>query len=193
MIMKAGIDEVGRGCIAGPVVAACVWIDEDRLLDLAVTDSKKISVLKREKLSQIICQRAYSWGIGVATVAEVDRINILQATWEAMRRAHTNCWFKPEEVWIDGRDNPFQDIKAYTVIGGDAKIPSISAASIVAKVYRDSLMQVYDRQYPGYGFTNHKGYGTKAHMQDICNHGVCPIHRKSFAPVRDIIERETVQ
>ena len=187
-MLVAGIDEVGRGCIAGPVVAACVWIDEEKCRELGVGDSKKISKAKRFRLCQAICQHARSWGIGVASVEEVDRINILQATLRAMQRAYTSCWFKPDELWVDGRDNPFKEIKVHTVIGGDGSVPAIGAASIVAKVYRDTLMEVFDRQYPGYGFAGHKGYGTKAHIQSISTQGVCCIHRKSFEPIRTMVQ-----
>jgi ribonuclease HII len=187
MKAQAGIDEVGRGCIAGPVVSACVFIEDRYATCHGITDSKKLSERKRDQLAQWICQHAKSWAVGVASVEEIDRINILQATFVSMQRAVHGLPEKPQRVWIDGRDTPDVGVPAQAVIGGDSKIAAIACASIVAKVFRDHIMAVYDRQYPGYGLSKHKGYGTAMHLAALRSLGVTPIHRKSFRPVSDLV------
>ena len=187
MKAQAGIDEVGRGCIAGPVVSACVFIEDKHASCHGITDSKKLSERKRTELAQWICQHAKAWAIGIASVEEIDRINILQATYVSMQRAVFGLASKPQSVWIDGRDTPDVGIPAQAVIGGDSKVPAIACASIIAKVYRDRLMTVYDSQYPGYAFGKHKGYGTVAHIAALEKNGITPIHRLSFKPVSDLI------
>jgi ribonuclease HII len=183
-----GIDEVGRGCLAGPVVAAGVIMSESALSVLEVDDSKKLSAKKRHSLMQKIIQSADAWSIGVASVDEIDQINILQASLLAMRRAVIHSPIQPKEAWVDGRDNPGLSIPTKTVINGDATVPLISCASIVAKVFRDELMAVYAREYPGYGLERHMGYGTAAHLQAIDALGVTMIHRRSFRPIAERVE-----
>ena len=189
--LNVGIDEVGRGCIAGPVVAAAIMIPKHVLAKIAVADSKKLSAIKREQLAAELLASATSWGIGVIGVKIIDDINILQATMHAMQTAVQSCWLKPDYAWVDGRDVPKLTIPAKAIIGGDSQVPLISAAGIIAKVYRDSLMQVYAKQFPHYGFAKHKGYGTKLHLEMLQQHGVCSIHRKSFAPV-SLVHRQNV-
>lgn len=174
-----GIDEVGRGPLAGPVVAGAVILPKDCSL-LYLNDSKKLSEKKREELYEKIMESAVAVGIGYNTPARIDEINILQATYEAMREALANLSVKPDLLLNDAVTIPKVDIKQVPIIKGDAKSISIAAASIVAKVTRDRLMVKYDEVYPGYGFASHKGYGTAMHMEAIRKYGPTPIHRKSF-------------
>ncbi len=186
--LVAGIDEAGRGPLAGPVVAAAVILGpENRLEGLA--DSKKLSPKRRQTLSDEIKQHAYCWSIARAEVEEIDTINILQATLLAMHRAVAGLEQAPDYVLVDGNQMPGWDYQGQTVVKGDATVPEISAASILAKVERDAVMQSLDRQYPGYGFARHMGYPTKAHIEALQDYGVTPIHRRSFAPVRRQMEK----
>ena len=175
----AGVDEVGRGPLAGPVVAACVILDRNKQI-LYLNDSKKLSEKKRESLYKEICESAVAYGIGVVSPARIDEINILNATYEAMRAAISNLKLKPDILLNDAVHIPKVDIKQVSIIKGDAKSVSIAAASIVAKVSRDRLMVEYDSLYPEYKFAKNKGYGTKEHISAIKEHGLCPIHRRSF-------------
>ena len=175
-----GIDEAGRGPLAGPVVVAAVIMPEDSMLE-GVNDSKKISEKKREKLYDEITESAIAWGVGIINQKEIDNINILNATKKGLTTALLELTEKPDIILVDaltGIDTlgiPYQSI-----IKGDAKSYSIAAASIIAKVTRDRIMREWDEIYPEYGFEKHKGYGTKAHIEVIKNQGICPIHRKSF-------------
>lgn len=180
----AGIDEVGRGCIAGPVIAAIVIFPEgDNPLE-GLADSKKLSAKRREALVPLIETHATAWAIGRAEVGEIERINILNATFLAMRRAYDALSIKPDWIQVDGNHYPDLPGPGEAIIGGDGTIPAISAASILAKVFRDREMTVLDELYPGYGFKVHKGYPTPPHQAALQQLGVCPIHRRSFAPVR---------
>ncbi|MEM7662631.1 MAG: ribonuclease HII [Pseudomonadota bacterium] len=179
-----GIDEAGRGPWAGPVTAAAVILDPDAPIG-GLTDSKKLSEKKRERLEPEIKSKALSWAIGWASPAEIDELNIRQANHLAMRRAVDGLKTKPTLVLIDGNDAPGNlPCAARTIIKGDLTEPCISAASILAKTSRDRLMIELDETYPGYGFAGHKGYGTAAHSDVLTRLGPCPIHRMSFAPVR---------
>lgn len=181
--LVAGVDEVGRGPLAGPVVAAAVILDPDNPVE-GLADSKKLTEKKRQQLSDEIKQKALFWAISRAEVAEIDRINILQASLLAMKRAVENLDEYPTLALIDGNHCPKLDCKMQAIIKGDSKEPAISAASILAKVARDSEMMQMEEQYPGYGFAQHKGYPTKLHREAIIQLGVTPIHRRSFAPVQ---------
>ena len=182
--MQAGVDEAGRGPLAGPVVAAAVILDELRPIQ-GLADSKKLTAARREKLFDEIRAKALCCSIAEASVEEIDRLNILQATLLAMRRAVEGLRLKPVKVLVDGNQLPRLDVLAEAVVKGDALIPSISAASILAKVHRDRWCQQYHQQYPLYGFESHKGYGTAAHLAALREQGPCPQHRHSFAPVRE--------
>ncbi len=174
-----GIDEAGRGPLAGPVYAAAVWLPEGLVID-GLNDSKKLSEKKREALFDVIKENAVAYGIGVADEKEIDAINILQATYLAMRRAYDNMQKACDYVLIDGNRMPPMPVPGETVVKGDAKSPSIAAASILAKVSRDRVMLEYARQYPEYHFEKHKGYGTEVHVEALHEFGPCPIHRKTF-------------
>lgn len=174
-----GIDEAGRGPLAGPVVAAAVILAPGTALP-GVNDSKKLTEKKREALFDYIKENALAYGIGRASEQEIDDINILQATFLAMRRAVDALPVSADYALVDGNRIQGLDIPADCVIGGDGKVLSIAAASILAKVTRDREMRALAQQYPAYGFEKHKGYGTKAHYQAIAEHGICPIHRKTF-------------
>lgn len=174
-----GIDEVGRGPLAGPVVACAVILPKDTRL-LYVNDSKQLSKVKRELLYKEIIEEAVSVGIGVVSEKRIDEINILQATYEAMRKAVSELTVKPDLLLNDAVTIPDINIKQVPIIKGDAKSISIAAASIVAKVTRDHMMEEYDNVYPGYGFARHSGYGTRQHMDAIQKLGPCEIHRKTF-------------
>ena len=175
----AGIDEVGRGPLAGPVAAGCVILKNDSRI-LGINDSKKLSAAKREELSAIIKDEAVAYGIGMASPAEIDNMNILQATYLAMRRAIKNMSVKPDFVLADAVTIPGIDISQRGIIKGDAKSMSIAAASIIAKVERDGIMDSYAEIYPEYGFESNKGYGAAAHIEAIKKYGITPIHRRSF-------------
>ncbi|MDG0816520.1 ribonuclease HII [Bdellovibrio sp. PAP01] len=180
-----GVDEVGRGCLAGPVYAAAVIFKSDELIDL-VTDSKLISEERREELAELIC-KAHHVGIGHATVEEIDELNILQASLLAMKRAIEALGVKGGHVLVDGNQKipNLQGYEQTTIIKGDLRAAPISAASIVAKVTRDRLMKELGVQYPVYGFEAHKGYSTPIHKNSIAEHGPCIVHRKSFAGVKE--------
>ncbi len=188
----AGVDEAGRGPLAGPVVAAAVILD-DRKPIRGLADSKVLTALQRERLYDRIMERALCCSIGEATVEEIDQINILQATMLAMRRAVMGLRLKPGKVLVDGNRLPSLDVFSEAIIGGDAKVKSISAASILAKVHRDRLCQTLHEQYPQYGFDGHKGYGTRQHLQALKDHGACPHHRRTFSPVAAVLSIQIVQ
>jgi len=187
-ILVAGVDEVGRGPLAGPVVAAAVILDPAQPIE-GLADSKKISEAKRNKLDIEIRQKALSWSLGRAEIEEIDEINILQASLLAMRRAVEGLSVQPEHAQIDGNRCPELTCSSEAIIKGDQKVACISAASIIAKVARDAEMVEMDVHYPGYGFAAHKGYPTKVHMQALVDLGVTPIHRRSFSPVAKIINQ----
>ena len=182
----AGVDEAGRGPLAGPVVAAAVILDPLRPID-GLADSKILSERKRDSLFEIIKSGALSWSVGMATVEEIDELNILQATLLAMQRAVNGLAIQPDEVLIDGNCLPKLLIPAQAIIKGDSKVKAISAASILAKVERDKIMVNYYQKYPDFSFHLHKGYGTKQHLKEIEQFGFLPIHRKTFNPVRTMI------
>lgn len=179
----AGVDEAGRGPLAGPVVAAAVILNSSDKID-GLMDSKQLTEKKRELLFAEIMQSAIAYGVGYASVAEIDEINILQASLLAMRRAVLQLTIEPTEVWVDGNQNPRLSYPTQLIVRGDQLIPAISAASIIAKVTRDRLMQQLDQEFPGYGFAQHKGYGTRQHLAALKEKGITPQHRRSFAPVR---------
>ena len=174
-----GIDEVGRGPFAGPVVAGAVILPKDDPI-LYLNDSKKLSEKKREALYDEIMERAVATGIGVVSPARIDEINILQATYEAMRQAIDGLGITPDMLLVDAVTIPNVSIRQTGIIKGDAKSVSIAAASILAKVTRDRMMEEYDKLYPEYGFAKHKGYGSKQHTDAIHEYGPCPIHRRTF-------------
>ncbi len=188
----AGIDEVGRGPLAGPVIAAAVVLPRKHSIT-GLADSKTIPPKKREQLALSIRNQASAWALGFATVKEIDQLNILQASLLAMRRAVLALPAVPEFAYVDGHIRPNLPCPCETVIRGDASVQCISAASIVAKVARDILMLRYDRRYPGYGFSSNRGYPTSAHREALRQHGVTPIHRRSFAPVRTVLERASTR
>lgn len=179
----SGVDEAGRGPLAGPVVAAAVILPKDIFID-GVNDSKKLTEKKRNILFEEIKQKAFSYGIGIVDAKTIDEINILQATFLAMRKALEQLSVKPDLVLVDGNHTiPNLQNKQQAIVSGDAKSASIACASILAKVTRDNMMYEYAKQYPQYNFQKHKGYGTKAHLDAIQKHGPCPIHRMTFAPL----------
>jgi ribonuclease HII len=183
----AGVDEVGRGPLAGPVVAAAVVLPIE--FDLrGLTDSKKISRKARERLNEEIRAVAIDYFIAEASVAEIDEINILQASLLAMRRAVLGLKQIPEHALVDGNKLPTLPCTATAVVGGDLTEPSISAASIIAKVYRDAMMSDYAKQYPGYGLEKHMGYPTRQHLDALLTLGITPIHRRTFGPVRRLLD-----
>ena len=184
--LMAGVDEAGRGPLAGPVVAAAVILDPFNPIT-GLADSKKLTALRREKLYDEIQAKALCCSIALATVEEIDRLNILQATLLAMKRAVESLRLKPAKVLVDGNQLPRLLIVAEAIVKGDALVPAISAASILAKVYRDRWCGEYDLQFPQYGFAGHKGYGTAAHLAALRQHGACPQHRRSFAPVAGVL------
>ncbi len=184
--LVAGVDEVGRGPLAGAVVAAAVILDPDKPIE-GLTDSKKLSEKKRDYLSALIKERALSWSLGRAEPEEIDEINILQASLLAMSRAVAGLSIQPQHCLIDGNRCPELSCTSEAIIKGDLKIQSIGAASIIAKVARDNEMKELDKKYPGYGLAQHKGYPTKAHILAIQKLGVVKIYRKSFAPVRRVL------
>jgi ribonuclease HII len=183
----AGVDEAGRGPLAGPVVAAAVILDDLNPI-AGLNDSKKLTALRREKLFDEIRAKALCCSIAQASVEEIDQINILQATMLAMRRAVEGLRLKPTKVLVDGNRLPVLDVLAEAIVRGDATVPAISAASILAKVTRDRWCATLDQQYPQYGFAGHKGYGTAEHLAALKAHGACPEHRKTFAPVTQVLQ-----
>jgi len=182
----AGLDEAGRGPLVGPVVAAAVILDPDNPID-GLRDSKKLSEKKREALAAEIRQRALAWSVVSVSAEDIDRINILQASLLAMQRAGESLSVQPDIALVDGNHCPSMSCRVEAIVKGDSKVAAISAASILAKVDRDRQMLQLHAQYPQYGFDKHKGYPTKVHMELLREHGPCPLHRKSFAPVRKLL------
>lgn len=180
----AGVDEVGRGCLAGPVVAAAVILPPD-WADPAINDSKQLTAKQRETLYALIQMHAVSSAVGMVSETVIDQVNILQATYLAMEQALAALQVQPEYILIDALTLKHVSIPQQGIIKGDCLSISIAAASIIAKVTRDQILCDYDRQYPGYGFAAHKGYGTKQHLQAIAALGPCPIHRKTFKGVKE--------
>lgn len=187
--LVAGVDEAGRGPLAGPVVAAAVILHPERPIS-GLGDSKKLTAKRREELCGVIQSRAVAWAVGRAEVEEIDSINILQASLLAMRRAVLALSPQAQTVLVDGNQCPQVPCSVEAIVRGDATVPSISAASIIAKVWRDREMLEMDRHYPGYGFAQHKGYGSRAHLDALQRLGVTPLHRRSFAPVRKLLVAE---
>lgn len=184
--LRAGVDEAGRGPLAGPVVAAAVILDELRPI-AGLADSKVLTPARRERLYADICAQALCVGFGQASVEEIDRLNILHATMLAMQRAVAALRLAPLEVLVDGNRVPELAVPARAVVRGDALVPAISAASILAKVQRDRLCAALHERHPEYGFDGHKGYPTPEHLDALRRHGPCSEHRRSFAPVRDAL------
>ena len=180
-----GVDEVGRGPLAGPVISAAIILNKEKIPE-GINDSKKLSKKKREVINEELISQ-HSFAIGIASVEEIDKINILQASLLAMKRAVLNLNIKPQTILIDGNKLPDLEYNMYPIIKGDSKSISIAAASIIAKVYRDKLMQDLSLQYPGYYWEKNSGYGTKQHLLALNNLGVTPIHRKSFAPIYNML------
>jgi ribonuclease HII len=185
--LVAGVDEAGRGPLAGPVVAAAVILDDRRRIR-GLADSKVLTEAVRERLYDHIHERALCVSVGEASVEEIDRLNILQATLLAMQRAVNGLRLLPQRVLVDGNQLPVLKIVSEAVIGGDATVRSISAASIIAKVHRDRLCRQLHEVHPQYGFAQHKGYAVPEHLESLQRHGACAAHRRSFAPVRMVIE-----
>ena len=191
-LLVAGVDEAGRGPLAGPVVAAAVILDELQPI-AGLADSKALTVARRERLFDEIRAKALCCSIAEASVEEIDRLNILQATMLAMRRAVQGLRLKPRLALVDGNRLPVLDVPAEAVVKGDAKVAAISAASIVAKVTRDRWCAQLHDQYPQYGFAGHKGYGTAEHLAALQAHGACPQHRRSFSPVARALQAAPAQ
>ncbi len=183
--LVCGVDEAGRGPLAGPVFAACVILRADDLIE-GLADSKVLSAKRRVELAVQIRFRAAAWAIASATAEEIDRVNILQASMLAMRRAVEQLTIEPDEVLVDGLHCPDLGFPARAIVDGDALVAEISAASILAKTARDALMLEMHERYPDYGFARHKGYPTRDHLEALRRFGPCPIHRRSFAPVRSL-------
>lgn len=186
--LVAGVDEVGRGPLCGAVVTAAVILDPARPI-LGLKDSKKLTAARREELFDEICEKSLAWCIARAEVEEIDQLNILHATMLAMQRAVAGLSITPRLALIDGNRCPQLDVPSESVVKGDTKVSAIAAASILAKVSRDREMQALDLQYPGYGIAGHKGYPTPAHLAALQLLGPTPIHRRSFAPVRKLLEQ----
>lgn len=184
--LVAGVDEAGRGPLAGPVVAAAVILDDLRPI-AGLDDSKKLTALRREALFDEIRAKALCFAIAEASVEEIDQLNILQATLLAMRRAVMGLRLKPVRVLVDGNQLPRLDVPSEAIVKGDALVKSISAASILAKVHRDRWCNEVHEHFPHYGFSAHKGYGTVVHMEALRAHGACIHHRRSFAPVAQVL------
>lgn len=182
--MVAGVDEAGRGPLAGPVFAAAVILDPRRRIR-GIADSKTLAEDRREAVALLIRERALAYGIGSASVEEIDRLNILRASLLAMRRAVDALAVAPQQVWVDGNCEPPLLQPVRTIVGGDARVRAISAASILAKTARDAVMRVLGAQYPEYGFERHKGYATEEHLAALAQWGPCPHHRRSYAPVME--------
>ena len=180
-----GVDEVGRGPLAGPVISAAIILNKEKIPE-GINDSKKLSKKKREVINEELISQ-HKFAIGIASVEEIDKINILQASLLAMKRAVLNLNIKPQTILVDGNKLPDLEYNMYPIIKGDSKSISIAAASIIAKVYRDKLMQDLSLQYPGYYWEKNSGYGTKQHLLALNNLGVTPIHRKSFAPIYNML------
>ncbi|MEP7206912.1 MAG: ribonuclease HII [Casimicrobiaceae bacterium] len=181
-MLIVGVDEAGRGPLAGPVVAGAVVLDPGRRIK-GLRDSKILAASARERLADLIRRHAIAWSVGVAEVDEIDRINILQATMLAMRRAVEALGIEPNEALVDGDRCPALSCPAYPIVKGDRDVAVIAAASIIAKTTRDAMLVVLDARFPGYGFADNKGYGTPDHIAALNRNGPCPAHRRSFAPV----------
>ena len=186
-----GVDEAGRGPLAGPVTAAAVMLDPGRPID-GLRDSKKLSAAARERLADEIRERAVAWCVAEASVAEIDQLNILQATMLAMQRAVAGLGRAPDDVMVDGNRCPNWAWRSQAVVKGDDKIAAIAAASILAKTTRNQFMCRLHDEYPAYGFARHMGYGTAAHLDALKAHGACPQHRRSFAPVKLVLDQATL-
>jgi ribonuclease HII len=186
-----GVDEAGRGPLAGPVVAAAVMLNPKRPVK-GLRDSKKLSPAIREELAIEIREHAIAWCVAEASVAEIDQINILHATMLAMQRAVAGLQLPPDEVWVDGNRCPNWSWRSRAVIQGDDKVAAIAAASILAKTARDSLMRSLHNEHPSYGFAQHKGYGTAAHLAALKSFGPCLHHRRDFAPVKLMLDQQTL-
>lgn len=189
-LLVAGVDEAGRGPLAGPVMAAAVILDDRHPIE-GLADSKILAEARREALAPLIRERALAWATGMAAVEEIDTLNILQATLLAMQRAIAALAVQPAHVRVDGNRCPPLAALGYpctaeAIVGGDATVAEISAASILAKTERDAWMRRAAQAYPGYGFERHKGYGTAVHLQALARLGPCPLHRRSFAPVKSL-------
>lgn len=182
-MLIAGVDEAGRGPLAGPVVAAAVILDPAQRVR-GLRDSKLLTPPAREELAALIRERAIAWAVAESDVNEIETLNILQATLLAMRRAIERLATRPEVVWIDGLHCPLIDCPTRAIVDGDRLIAAIAAASILAKTARDALLVELDRSYPLYGFARHKGYATPEHLAALRTHGPCPVHRRHFAPVQ---------
>ncbi|WP_163933008.1 ribonuclease HII [Paraferrimonas sp. SM1919] len=189
-MLIAGVDEVGRGPLVGDVVTAAVILDPNKPI-AGLNDSKKLSEKKRNALALEIKEKALAWCIGRATPAEIDEINILQATMVAMQRCVSGLAVKPDKVLVDGNRTPDFGIDAEAIVKGDGLIEAISAASIIAKVERDNDMMALDELYPQFGFGKHKGYPTKAHFEAIEKHGIIEQYRKSFKPIKNLLEQKS--
>ncbi len=190
--LLAGVDEAGRGPLAGPVVAAAVILDDKRPIR-GLADSKTLTALQRERLSEQILAKALCCSIAQASVEEIDTHNILQATMLAMRRAVEGLRLRPAKVLVDGNRLPTLDVLAEAIVKGDARVKAISAASIIAKVHRDKLCEQLHAEFPQYGFAGHKGYGTPEHLEALLRHGACHHHRRSFSPVAAALARAAAQ
>jgi ribonuclease HII len=188
----AGVDEAGRGPLAGDVYAAAVILPLAHRLP-GLDDSKRLGAARREALAGLIREQALAWAVARATVEEIDRLNILQASLLAMRRAVDALAQVPQHVLVDGNRCPQWPYRSQAVVGGDALVPAISAASVLAKVERDASMRELERAFPGYGFAGHKGYPTPAHLAALARLGACSAHRRSFAPVRAVIAQCTLE
>ncbi|HEX7972284.1 MAG TPA: ribonuclease HII [Thiobacillus sp.] len=186
-----GVDEAGRGPLAGPVMAAAVMLDPERPID-GLRDSKKLAAAARERLAEVIRREAVAWCVAEASVEEIDRLNILHATMLAMQRAVAGLARAPDDVWVDGNRCPTWAWRSQAVVQGDDKVAAIAAASILAKTSRDRLMRRLHTEYPAYGFAQHMGYGTATHLAALRAHGACPEHRRSFAPVRLLLDQATL-
>ncbi len=186
-LIICGVDEAGRGPLAGPVYAAAVILDSSRPID-GLADSKKLSEKRRNQLALEIKQHASAWAIAEASVEEIDEINILRASLLAMRRAVEMLQLCPQEVWVDGLHCPDTGLPSRAIVQGDSSVAAISAASILAKTARDAAMLLLHQQYPQYGFDGHKGYPTAAHLAALKLHGVSEVHRRSFRPVRELLQ-----
>ena len=186
VLLICGVDEAGRGPLAGPVSAAAVILDEANPIE-GLADSKKLSEKQRDRLAPVIRERALAWAVAYAEVEEIDRLNILQATLLAMKRAVLALHMQPHQVLVDGLYCPQTGIPSQAIIKGDSKIAAISAAPILAKTARDELMLRLHEQYPQYGFDGHKGYPTAEHLAALREHGVSKVHRRSFRPVRELL------
>ncbi len=190
--LLAGVDEAGRGPLAGPVLAAAVILDQRQPIH-GLADSKKLTPRRRAALFDEIMAKALCCSVAQASVEEIERLNILQATMLAMQRAVHGLRLKPGHVLIDGNRVPILSFSSEAIVKGDSLVPAISAASIVAKVSRDRWCAEVDRDYPQYGFAAHKGYGTAAHLAALQAHGACPLHRKTFAPVAQVLQKFQAQ